>query len=629
MSSTQPNFTKLNGTNYATWSGEMQAWLQSQGVWRIVSGSKTKPDPSEAEALEEWLDKADKASGHLYLMVEPDQRIHFKGITSDPVKMWKALQDVHLQKKPGNRFNAYDDLFSIRKKEDETLQNLMNRVNDAMERIKDLRPASGFDLDKLDEELASMALIRALPQEYNTFASSLLLLDKLDKDSIFSAFITEDLQRRRNASEAPAIGTAFAATPSTAAKAELFCDFCEYTNHVINDCHAFKRYKKEHKAKKEKGKNKANKADSEAANQSVTEFAGNASALSADDSPDSHADNDWNADTGATSHMTPHRHWIRNYTPLRIPIKLADQSIIYSAGVGTVVFHPVVNGRKSRSVEISRVLHVPKLRSNLLSVLYLTKHKQFKVVIDYDCMEFIRSGTTLFTASINSSNAAFLDGETEPVSELANLASTLPLDLNLWHRRLAHHNYADVKKMIKEEMVTGLVLKSKQQPDPICEPCLAGKMHSNPFPSSPSKATKPLELIHSDLHGPLRTPTPEGYQYWVTFIDDCTSFWAVILLKNKSDTFQAFKTFKAWAENQLEAKIKELQDDKAGEYMSDEFNKFCDDCGIFRRHTTRNRPQQNGVAERANRTISDDVTAMLTEGHMPPSFWGRFFFLFF
>ena len=182
MSSTQPNFTKLNGTNYATWSGEMQAWLQSQGVWRIVSGSKTKPDPSEAEALEEWLDKADKASGHLYLMVEPDQRIHFKGITSDPVKMWKALQDVHLQKKPGNRFNAYDDLFSIRKKEDETLQNLMNRVNDAMERIKDLRPASGFDLDKLDEELASMALIRALPQEYNTFASSLLLLDKLDKD---------------------------------------------------------------------------------------------------------------------------------------------------------------------------------------------------------------------------------------------------------------------------------------------------------------------------------------------------------------------------------------------------------------------------------------------------------------
>jgi hypothetical protein len=63
------------------------------------------------------------------------------------------------------------------------------------------------------------------------------------------------------------------------------------------------------------------------------------------------------------------------------------------------------------------------------------------------------------------------------------LTSTLPLDLNLWHYQFAHHNYADVRKMIKEGMVTRLVLDSKQQPDFICEPCLVGKMHSNPFPS--------------------------------------------------------------------------------------------------------------------------------------------------
>ena len=56
-----------------------------------------------------------------------------------------------------------------------------------------------------------------------------------------------------------------------------------------------------------------------------------------------------------------------------------------------------------------------------------------------------------------------------------------------------------------------------------------------------------------------------------------------------------------------------MQDDKAGEYMSKAFIKFCDDCGILRRHTVRNRPQQNGVAERANRTMSDDITAMLAE----------------
>ena len=73
---------------------------------------------------------------------------------------------------------------------------------------------------------------------------------------------------------------------------------------------------------------------------------------------------DWTADSGATSHMTPHVHWLRNYEPLIIPIKLADHTVVMSAGVGTVVFIPVVRGKQSRPVEFTRVLHVPALRNN-------------------------------------------------------------------------------------------------------------------------------------------------------------------------------------------------------------------------------------------------------------------------
>ena len=176
-------------------------------------------------------------------------------------------------------------------------------------------------------------------------------------------------------------------------------------------------------------------------------------------------------------------------------------------------------------------------------------------------------------------------------------------------------------KLIQGDLVIGLVVSSKSQPDPICEACLAGKMTSGPFPSSDSISEHPLELVHSDLHGPLPVATAEGYRYWMTFIDDCTKLQAVMYLRRKSDAFEAFKTFKAYAENQLNAKIKAVQDDKAGEYMSAAFHKFMDQCGIARRHSTRNRPQQNGVAERANRTISDHVTAMLNEAKLPASFW--------
>ena len=148
------------------------------------------------------------------------------------------------------------------------------------------------------------------------------------------------------------------------------------------------------------------------------------------------ADSHWLADTGATSHMTPHQHWFKSYTPCRTPVHLANNTVIYSAGVGNVVFEPIVNGKLVRAVEFSRVLHVPDLRSNLLSCLYLTHYKEITINISSHTMAFRQGGKTLFTASIDSSNSATLDGST--VAALA--VSTLPADLSLWHRHFTHHN---------------------------------------------------------------------------------------------------------------------------------------------------------------------------------------------
>jgi hypothetical protein len=78
--------------------------------------------------------------------------------------------------------------------------------------------------------------------------------------------------------------------------------------------------------------------------------------------------NDWNADT---SHMTPHRHWLIGYQPYVVPIKLADNTIVYSEGVGSMVLNPIIDGKKCCPLQFTRVLHVPMLRHNLLSVLFL------------------------------------------------------------------------------------------------------------------------------------------------------------------------------------------------------------------------------------------------------------------
>ena len=95
------------------------------------------------------------------------------------------------------RFNAWKQFFSVHMEENESLSSLMTRIDAAMVKVKNLRPAS-FSLDDLDKELVSMTMIRSLPAHYSGFASSLTLLDKLDKDTLQAAFINEEALRSRS-----------------------------------------------------------------------------------------------------------------------------------------------------------------------------------------------------------------------------------------------------------------------------------------------------------------------------------------------------------------------------------------------------------------------------------------------
>ena len=82
--------------------------------------------------LLDWKMRCLKAAGAIFLAVEHEQRIHLASIKSDPLQIWTKLESVHVSKRPGACFNAYDDLFSIRKQPEESLQGPMNRIDEAM-----------------------------------------------------------------------------------------------------------------------------------------------------------------------------------------------------------------------------------------------------------------------------------------------------------------------------------------------------------------------------------------------------------------------------------------------------------------------------------------------------------------
>ena len=408
-----------------------------------------------------------------------------------------------------------------------------------------------------------------------------------------------------------------AAISSSLSSLPQICTFCESTQdyHKTEDCNSFQ-------SAKLLLKNGNRQPKDNPAQIPIMEFAGNATALVSSNGSSSlvlTAGNNWVADSGATSHMTPHRTWFHDYKPYVVPIRLANGLIIKSEGIGTVIFKP--SAPKTHTVEFSRVLHVPQLQSNLLSILYLTQKKDFAVTIVKDKVSFCKDNVEWFTASVNDSYSALLDGVTLQKTEFAGRISTCTVDWTLWHRRFSHLNHNDVKQLQTKGLVNGMTLESKSKPDPICEPCLAGKQHREVNKVATNRASEPLELIHTDLHGPMPVRTPEGYRYWVTFIDDATRFMSVSPLKRKSEALNAFKQFKTTLEKQTGFKIKIQRDDKGGEYKNTAYDKFCQSEGILRQHTVTNEPHQNGVAERANRTLDEGVTSMLEESHLPPSMW--------
>ena len=197
------------------------------GLWKLVSGRWPQPTDDEDDLLK-WETKAEKAAGEIYLLVESDQRVHFRGHEDDPIKMWQLLEAAHLSKKPGARFNAYDNLFSIRKQDSESLVDMGVRIEKAMQAIQNLRPLD-FTIEQLDEELQCMALVRALPDEYHHLSSTLLLVDKLDKAMILQAFRSEELNRQRNAES---VNKATAFRKGSTNLADVLCYYCKKKGHT-------------------------------------------------------------------------------------------------------------------------------------------------------------------------------------------------------------------------------------------------------------------------------------------------------------------------------------------------------------------------------------------------------------
>ena len=137
------------------------------------------------------------------------------------------------------------------------------------------------------------------------------------------------------------------------------------------------------------------------------------------------------------------------------------------------------------------------------------------------------------------------------------------------------------------------------------------------------RASEKLQLIHTDVCGPMKTPSLNGSKYFILFIDNYTRMCWVYFTKQKSEVAGVFQNFKALVENQANCSIKMLRSDNGTEYTSDKFDRFCVEAGIEHQLIVTYCPQQNGVSERKNRTVMEMARFLLFEKKIPKCFLGR------
>ncbi|GAX77772.1 hypothetical protein CEUSTIGMA_g5215.t1, partial [Chlamydomonas eustigma] len=196
----------------------------------------------------------------------------------------------------------------------------------------------------------------------------------------------------------------------------------------------------------------------------------------------------------------------------------------------------------------------------------------------------------------------------------------------LWHQRYGHLSYSSLAQLVKKDMVTGGINLSKEETArldtdefkrKVCSGYIAGntgKQQRNiakPHPGSETAITEKLGLIHMDVCGPIEPTSMGGSRYIATFLDDYTNFSVVRLIKVKSQVPEEIKSVIAELERQTGLQVKAIRSDRGGEYINQNLQDYLKKKGIVQQLTAPYRPEQNGKAERLNRTLVERVRSIM------------------
>ena len=604
---------KLTGDNYHSWKFQMKMCLIGKDLWEIVTGTEELEEEATPAEQRNFRKRENLALASVCLSVASNLQIYVRNARSGK-EAWDNLEK-HFEVKSLSRKIFYRrKLYSARMEKGTNMLSHVNYIKTLSEHLEAVD-------DAMAEKDLVIILISSLPEEYNYLITA---LETIAEEKLTWDYVRDKLIHEFDKMKSGSAGTVNESTSHDALFSKNYpeqrksldlkkvkCFYCKKKGHFAKDC-----FKKKADAKKAPQHESANRVESiQESGIENPEIA-----LAACGIPSKQ--NDWWIDSGASQHMTPDKKGLSDYQSFRNPlqVKLADNSVLLSYGKGNLHLS-VFDGTEKVNITLSDVLFVPKIQNKLLSLPSMTE-KGAEVHFKGQFCKVIIDGK-LF--SIGHKHGKLYKLNSEPMhTSCFGSTGDRGSSLSLWHLRYGHLGYDNLKSLNSKSMVNGLILNSQDQFDRNCEGCAMGKQHRQPFPKkSQHESTQPLEIIHSDVCGPMNVNSVGGSRYFVTFIDDYSRFTSVYFMKNKNEVLDKFKEFVELGENLTEKRVKILRSDNGGEYLSQEFTQYCKGRGIKKDDTIPYTPQQNGVAERMNRTIMETARSMLHHADLPLSFWAE------
>ena len=640
----------LSDGNYGTWSVRMKALLIAKGLWGAVSG-------------EEESDEHDLQAHCEVILRVTDPLLPMLSRCTGGKEAWEQLEMTYQSKLKARAMSLRRELVHIKKAPSETLSAYTNRARNLWTELT--TTGVEFPATELTE-----VVLAGLPKDYETVVDVLHTMESpLDLDSILPKLLVVETRldkqdhadtkalfshsgvyrgqgsRLSNSSFAggsrggghparsstggPSASLSSSSSSTGAGQrsaADKTCFYCGKKGHIKADCRK-RQHDLQHKRTTLHAEAHVALVASDSTSSSTTTAH---TASSSSSSTHNSSTTDWTVDSGATRHMTPNISLFSSLRPLpqAVTVTFGNGSTGEATHAGSVLLETQVSGRPV-SLTLTDVLHVPAATANLFSVRRAV-----------ECGAAVQFASGMCTVSVAGRDVAAADcrdglycmraipAAPAPAQGEAALLASGEEAPELWHRRFGHLGYGNLARMQQHGMVTGIKVPAAAfvaAKPAVCEPCAKGKQPRMPFPatSSVSKSEQPLDLLHMDVCGPMPTRSLGGSRYVATVLDDSTGYSIVIPFARKSEVAEVvIKTF-TMLERSLDRKIKAVRTDNGSEYVNSTLTEYFAAQGITHQTSAPYTPEQNGAAERLNRTLLERTRCMLIDSGLPPSLWAE------